>query len=57
MKKIILALAFLVNFVSFSQDIKTKKDKILFDKKEIAKFDEKKKLFTISDLEGNEIIK
>lgn len=41
----------------FGQDIKTKKDKIIFDKVEIAKYSDSKKWYTIYDLEGNEIVK
>lgn len=57
MKKIILAVALLTGIGSFAQNIATKKDKILFDKKEIAKFEVKKKLYTISDFNGNVIVK
>lgn len=57
MKKIILSVLFFSSILTFGQDIKTKKDKILFDKVEIAKFSDSKKWYTIYDLEGNEVVK
>lgn len=57
MKNLILSVFTLLSVSIYSQNIKTKKDKILFDNKEIAKFEEKKRLYTISDLNGNVIVK
>lgn len=57
MKNLILSAFTLLSVSIYAQDIKTKKDKILFDNKEIAKFEEKKRLYTITDLNGNIIVK
>lgn len=57
MKKLItFYLIILYCNLSFAQDIRTKKNKIIIDKKEIALIDSKKRVYTISDLQGTPIL-
>ncbi|MBB4805463.1 hypothetical protein HNP38_000735 [Chryseobacterium defluvii] len=56
-KKSISIISVLSASLFFAQDIKTKKDKITLNDKEIAKFTETKKVYTIYDLDGKELVK
>ncbi|MCC9042281.1 hypothetical protein LNQ81_06195 [Myroides sp. M-43] len=57
MKKLFtIGLTLLLTGFTFAQDIRTKKNKILFDKKEIAQITSKKGIYTLSDLEGKTVL-
>ncbi|UYW01383.1 hypothetical protein K5I29_13290 [Flavobacterium agricola] len=58
MKKTLCLLGFaLTSALALGQNIKTKKNQILFDDKPIATFKAQKRWYTISDLNGQEILK
>lgn len=53
MKTIITICFTLISYFTFAQEISIKKGKILFDDKEVALIDKKKKIFTISTLDNS----
>lgn len=53
MKKIALLLFFTIS-LGFSQEIKTKKDKVLLNKKEVAKIDKKKGIYYLNSLDDKQ---
>lgn len=56
MKRILLSLLFSgIFFIGSAQDVTIKKGKILFDKKEVASVDGKKRVYTFSNLENKPI--
>lgn len=57
MKTTFIGLCIITSSLMLGQNIKTKKNQILFDNKEIAKYEDKKKWYTISDLDGTPLIK
>ncbi|MDR0230090.1 MAG: hypothetical protein LBI72_13670 [Flavobacteriaceae bacterium] len=58
MKKTLLLLGLLLaSTIGFSQDFSTKKGVLSMDKKEIAKVSDKKRVYTFSDLNDQELIK
>ncbi|MDR2223179.1 MAG: hypothetical protein LBE34_10625 [Flavobacteriaceae bacterium] len=58
MKKTLILLGLLFSFsIGFAQDFATKKGFLLMDKKEIAKVSDKRRVYTFSDLNDQELIK
>ena len=56
MKKILFSLFVLGAIYTSAQEIDIKKGKVLFDKKEVAMVDGKKRVYTISDLQNKPIV-
>lgn len=56
MKKILLSLFILSAIYTSAQDVDIKKGKVLFDKKEVAIVDGKKRVYTLSDLQNKPIL-
>ncbi|MBY0067115.1 hypothetical protein [Empedobacter falsenii] len=56
MKKILLSLFILGSFYVSAQDIDIKKGKVLFDKKEVALVEGKKRVYTLSDIQNKPIL-
>ncbi|MDM1550780.1 hypothetical protein [Empedobacter falsenii] len=55
MKKILLCVSILAVIYTSAQDIDIKKGKVLFDKKEVALVEGKKRVYTLSDLQNKPI--
>lgn len=56
MKKILLCVSILAVIYTSAQDIDIKKGKVLFDKKEVALVEGKKRVYTLSDLQNKPIL-
>lgn len=56
MKKILLCVSILAAIYTSAQDIDIKKGKVLFDKKEVALVEGKKRIYTLSDLQNKPIL-
>ncbi|RRJ88084.1 hypothetical protein EG240_14195 [Paenimyroides tangerinum] len=52
MKKILTICLIIISFSTLAQEITTKKGKVIYDDKEVALIDKKKKVFTISTLDN-----